>query len=159
MAVMVFLIPESPGWLVRKVTLFHFPTLWCVGPVQPGGQGAGVAEARGGGVRDGGGGGAEGSDRQGVRGRGGRPGMLLQGEANPSHNLLQVVFAPTNTCHRGVLIPVFIMVFLFAIQNWSGFIVVIFFAANIFKVCQISLTATNPCLRRRTPASMSSTPP
>lgn len=85
--------------------------------------------------------------------------MLPQGEATPSNNLLQVVVTPNITCHRGILIPVFIMVFLFVIQNWSGFIVVIFFAANIFKVCQISLTATNPCLRRRTPASMSSTPP
>ena len=35
---------------------------------------------------------------------------------------------------RSFLIPIFMMVVLFVIQNWSGFIVVIFFAANIFKV-------------------------
>ena len=43
------------------------------------------------------------------------------------------------TCSRDVLVPLFITIFLFFIQNWSGFIVVIMNTVHIFKESNIEI--------------------
>ena len=43
------------------------------------------------------------------------------------------------TCSKDVLIPLFIIIILFFIQNWSGFIVVIMNTVTIFKEANIEI--------------------
>ena len=45
----------------------------------------------------------------------------------------------SRACSRDLLIPLFIIIFLFFIQNWSGFIVVIMNTVLIFKEANIEI--------------------
>ena len=45
----------------------------------------------------------------------------------------------SRTCSKDVLIPLFVIIFLFFIQNWSGFIVVIMNTVLIFKEANIEI--------------------